>query len=71
MNSRSAEDYVIKSLRGEYTNSDTGDVIKITRASRKVTHHDAENDVHLRSIAYIPDMIENAVFSEERPNEKG
>ena len=71
LNSRSAEDYVIKSLRGEYTNSDTGDVIKITRASRKVTHHDAENDVHLRSIAYIPDMIENAVFIEERPNEKG
>ena len=71
LNSRSAEDYVIKSLRGEYTNSDTGDVIKITRASRKVTHHDAENDVHLRSIAYIPDMIENAVFIEERPNENG
>ena len=71
LNSRSAEDYVIHSLRGEYPNNDTGDVIRITRASRKVAHHDAENEVHLRSIAYIPEMIENAVFIEESPNEKG
>ena len=62
---------MIKSLRGEYKNNDTGDVIKITRASRKVAHHDAENYVHLMSIAYIPEMIENAVFIEESPNEKG
>ncbi|MGN0035622.1 MAG: hypothetical protein ACI36X_00140, partial [Bacteroidaceae bacterium] len=71
LNSRSAEEYVIRSLRGAYTNRDTGNVINVTRASRKVVHHDAENDVHLMSIAYIPDMIENAVFIEERPNEKG
>ena len=71
LNSRSAEDYVIHSLRGEYPNNDTGDVIRITRASRKVAHHDAENEVHLRSIAYIPEMIKNAVFIEESPNEKG
>ena len=71
LNSRSAEDYVLHSLRGEYPNNDTGDVIRITRASRKVAHHDAENEVHLRSIAYIPEMIENAVFIEERQNEKG
>lgn len=70
LNSRSAEDYVIHSLRGEYQNNDTGDVIRITRASRKVAHHDAENEVHLRSIAYIPEMIKNAVFIEERVNEK-
>lgn len=71
LNSRSAEDYVITSLRGEYKNNDTGDVIKITRASRKVAHHDAENYVHLMSIAYIPEMIENAVFIEKSPNGKG
>ena len=62
---------MIHSLRGEYPNNDTGDVIRITRASRKVAHHDAENEVHLRSIAYIPEMIKNAVFIEESPNEKG
>lgn len=44
---------------------------RIMRASRKVAHHDAENDVHLMSIAYIPEMIENAVFIEKNPNEKG
>jgi hypothetical protein len=71
LNSKSAENYITKSLRGEYMNKDTGNMVKITRASRKVAHHDAENDIHLKSIAYIPQMIENAVFIEERTNEKG
>ncbi|MGM9859811.1 MAG: hypothetical protein ACI31C_03555, partial [Muribaculaceae bacterium] len=68
---KSAEEYVIKSLRGEYINNDTGDKIRITRASRKVAHHDVESDIHLKSIALIPQMIENSIFVEERANEKG
>lgn len=71
LNSKSAEEYIINSLRGSYTNKDTDNVINITRASRKVAHHDAENDIHLRSIAYIPQMIENAIFIDEQSNEKG
>ena len=71
LNSKSAEDYIVNSLRGEYTNKDTGNIVKITRASRKVAHHDAENDIHLKSIAYIPQMIENAIFIDEASNEKG
>ena len=71
LNSKSAEDYIVNSLRGEYANKDTGDIINVTRASRKVAHHDAENDIHLKSIAYIPQMIENAIFIDEVPNEKG
>lgn len=71
LNSKSAENYIVNSLRGEYANNDTGDIINVTRASRKVAHHDAENDIHLKSIAYIPQMIENAIFIDEVPNEKG
>ena len=71
LNSKSAEDYIVKSLRGEYVNKDTGNTVNITRASRKVAHHDAEHDVHLKSIAYIPQMIENAIFIDEVHNEKG
>ena len=71
LNSKSAENYIVNSLRGEYANKDTGDIINVTRASRKVAHHDAENDIHLKSIAYIPQMIENAIFIDEVPNEKG
>lgn len=71
LSSKSAEDYIVNSLRGEYTNKDTGNIVNITRASRKVAHHDAENDIHLKSIAYIPQMIENAIFIDESPNEKG
>lgn len=71
LTSRSAEEYVLKTLRGEYTNEDTGDNIKITRASRKVLHHDVESDIHLKSIALIPQMIEKAIFVDEIANEKG
>lgn len=70
LNSKSAENYIIQSLRGAYVNKDTGNVVNITRASRKVAHHDAESDIHLKSIAYIPQMIENAVFVDEIYNEK-
>ena len=70
LNSRSAGDYIIGSMRGKYVNKDTGDVIKITRSSQKVAHHDAESMVHLKSIAYIPQMIENAIFITEEPNTK-
>ena len=71
LNSKSAEGYILNTLRGQYINKDTGNTVNITRASRKVAHHDAENDVHLKSIAYIPQMIENAVFIDEIANEKG
>ena len=70
LNSKSAGEYIITSLRGEYTNADTNTAIRISRKAQKVTHHDAENDIHLKSIAYIPQMIENAIYIDEAPNEK-
>ena len=72
LDNKSAADYIKDTLRGEYTNKDTGRPIKITRKGAfKVTRHDAENDVHLKSIALIPQMIEESIFIEELPNLKG
>ncbi len=71
LNGKSAQGYILSTLRGEYTNKDTGDVIRITRkGAEKVTRHDADREVHLRSIASIPQMIENATFIEEVENDK-
>ncbi|MDE6500305.1 MAG: hypothetical protein K2K83_06335, partial [Rikenella sp.] len=45
--------------------------IRITRKGAfKVTHHDAENTVHLQSVAYIPQMLEQAVYVDEAVDEK-
>lgn len=70
LNSRSAGKYIVDSLRGEYINADTQSTIRISRKSQKVAHHDAESEAHLKSIAYIPQMIENAVFVDELANIK-
>ena len=71
LDARSAERYILDNLRGEYVNKDTGERISVSRRGvRKVLHHDVENEVHLKSIAYIPQMLENAVFVSEELNAK-
>ncbi len=72
LNNKAAADYINKHLKGEYVNKDTGTPIKITRKGAfKVTRHDAENEAHLKSVALIPQMIENAIFIHEEQNDKG
>lgn len=72
LNNKSAAEYINSELRGSYTNKDTNEEIKITRKGAfKVTRHDAENEVHLKSIALIPKMLEDAIFITEEINEKG
>ncbi|MDH2927890.1 LPD38 domain-containing protein [Lonepinella koalarum] len=59
-----------KSLRGVYTNKDTGGKVNLTRSSiLEVLHHDFKNPEHLQSIAAIPQIIENAVYLDTLPNE--
>ncbi len=71
LDARSAERYILDNLRGEYVNKDTGERISVSRRGvRKVLHHDVENEVHLKSITYIPQMLENAVFVSEELNAK-
>lgn len=59
-----------RSLRGSYTNKDTGQVIELGRAGiTEVLHHDLSKPEHLQSIAAIPQIIENAVYIDTFPNE--
>ena len=71
LSNRAAEEYIRNNIRGNYLNTDTGDVIRITRkGAEKVTRHDAESPVHLKSIALIPELIRRSVFIAEVNNEK-
>ena len=73
LNAKSAFGYVMKHLRGKkYTISDTGEEVEIGQVgARKITTHDRYNKDYLRTFAAIPQMIENAVYLGEEPNEKG
>lgn len=68
LNRDSAQKYILDNLRGEYTINDTGEKVKVSKkGSKKVTSHSQGNEAHMKSIAAIPELIENAVFIEERP----
>lgn len=73
LNAKSAREYVLKKLRGrKYVNADTGDEIEIGQTgTKKIASHDRYNKDYLRTFAAIPQMIENAVYLGEEPNEKG
>lgn len=73
LNAKSAFGYVMKHLRGKkYTISDTGEEVEIGQVgARNITTHDRYNKDYLRTFAAIPQMIENAVYLGEEPNEKG
>ena len=71
LNRASAKEWLKKNVRGEYTNSDTGEKIVISKTGiNEVTSHGSQDEVHLKSLAVIPQMIEEAVFIDEIPNTK-
>ena len=44
LSNKAAEKYLIKNIRGNYINKDTGEIIRISRkGAEKVCRHDAEN----------------------------
>lgn len=56
-----------KSLQGEYTNADTGNVIQLQRGRRnggvnEVLQHDYKDEEHLQSVAAIPQIIEQSIY---------
>ena len=64
----SAQKYILDNLRGEYVIKDTGETIQLSKkGAKKVTSHSQGNIAHMKSVALIPQIIENAVFVEERP----
>ena len=72
LNRDSAKQWLKDNLRGEYTNKDTGEKIEISKVgANKVTSHGERDEAHLKSIVAIPQLIENSIFIEEQPNEKG
>lgn len=72
LNPKSATRFILDNLRGDYVNKDTGNTIRISRkGAEKVMKHDVESEAHLKSVAYIPQMIENAIFIAEETNTKG
>jgi hypothetical protein len=72
LNRNDAQKWIKANLRGKYTNRDTGETIELRKdGAQKVTSHSMGNEAHLKSIAVIPQLIENSIFIDELPNEKG
>ena len=52
-----------KSLRGTYTNKDTGTTITIGKSGiKEVLHHDYKDVEQIQSIAAIPQLIEQCIY---------
>lgn len=72
-NKKKALDYG-KRLQGTYINADTGLSIQLQRGRHngglnEVLKHDYKNEEHIKSIAAIPQLIENGILIAEVPNE--
>ena len=72
-NKKKALDYG-KRLQGTYINVDTGLSIQLQRGIHngglnEVLKHDYKNEEHIKSIAAIPQLIENGILIAEVPNE--
>ncbi|MCA0388489.1 MAG: hypothetical protein LCH52_08340 [Bacteroidetes bacterium] len=60
-----------KKLRGNYLNTDTGEVITVNRTSiKKVINHEIGDENHLLLVTSIPKIIERSIFIAEELNEK-
>lgn len=71
LNRDSAKEWLKNNLRGEYRIKDTGETVELRKDGiQKVTSHSMGNEAHLKSLAAIPQMIENSIFIDEVPNEK-
>lgn len=71
LNRDSAQYYILNNLRGEYLIKDTGERVTVSKVgAKKVTSHSIGNEAHLKSIVAIPQLLENAIFIEEKSNEK-
>lgn len=71
LNRDSAQEFILNNLRGSYIIVDTGEKVNLSKVgAKKVTSHSMGNEAHLKSIVAIPQLLGNAIFIEERPNEK-
>lgn len=71
LNVKSGHKWILDNLRGTYTIKDTGEKVNLSRVSaNEITSHGEREDIHLKSFAVIPQMIENAIFIDETDNYK-
>ena len=71
LNVKSGHKWILDNLRGTYTVKDTGEKVNLSRVSaNEITSHGEREDIHLKSFAVIPQMIENAIFIDETDNYK-
>ena len=71
LNRDSAKQWMKDNLRGEYINKDTDESIIISKVGiNEVTSHGSHDEIHLKSLTAIPQMIEQSIFIEERANNK-
>ena len=71
LNRESAQSYILNNLRGSYVIADTNEQVELVKkGAKKVTSHSMGNDVHIKSIALIPKIIQSSIFVEEMPSEK-
>ena len=71
LNRESAQSYILNNLRGSYVIADTNEQVELVKkGAKKVTSHSMGNDVHVKSIALIPKIIQSSIFVEEMPSEK-
>lgn len=68
-NAKAASAYGL-TLRGTYTNADTGRKIPVSRKSiEEIRNHDARDKAHLQAVAAIPRIIENGIYIGKSANE--
>ena len=70
-NGKSIKKFILDKLRKVYTNLNTGDKITLSRESaNKLSGHLKDGDIYQKSLAHIPEIIENMQFLEEMPPDK-
>jgi len=67
-NMKSIKDFILDKLRKVYINLSTGDKITLSHNSAgKLARHYKDGEVYQKSLAHIPEIIENMQFLEEMP----
>jgi len=70
-NMKSIKDFILDRLRKIHTNLSTGDKITLSHNSAgKLALHWKDGDAYQKSIAHIPQIIENMQFLKEMPPER-
>jgi len=70
-NGKSIKRFILDNLRNIYTNIGTGEKITISRESGgKLARHFGDGEIYQKSLAHIPQIIENMNFLEKMPPEK-